>query len=50
MRLSSVSSAVDGLENVASSSAEDDSDAMCFPVIGEPDAEIADEGDAIDLH
>jgi hypothetical protein len=31
-------------------SAEDDSDAMCSLVIGEPDAEIAIEGDAIDLH
>ena len=31
-------------------SAEDNSDAMCLPVIDEPDAEIAVEGDAIDLH
>ncbi len=31
-------------------SAEEDSDAMCFPVIREHDAELAVEGDAIDLH
>jgi len=31
-------------------SAEDDSDAMCFPVIGEHDAALAVEGDAINLH
>ena len=31
-------------------SAEDDSDAMCFLVIGKHDAEVAVEGDAIDLH
>jgi len=31
-------------------SAEDDSGAMCFLVIGKPDAEVAVEGDAIHLH
>jgi hypothetical protein len=31
-------------------SAEDDSDVMGLPVIDEPDAEIAGEADAVDLH
>ena len=31
-------------------SAEDDPDAMCSLVIGKHDAEVAVEGDAIDLH
>ena len=35
-------SSTNGLRSVT---AEDDSDAMCFPVVGEPDAEIAVEGD-----
>jgi hypothetical protein len=31
-------------------SAEDDSDAMCVPVIGERNAALAVKGGAIDLH
>ena len=31
-------------------SAEKDSDAMCLPVIGEHDVELAVEGDAVDRH
>ncbi len=31
-------------------SAEADSDAVCFPVIDEPDTEIAVEGDVVDFH
>ncbi len=40
-------SSTNGLRGVT---AEDDSDAMCVSVIRQPDAEIAVEGDAIDLH
>ena len=38
------------LNGLRSVTAEDDSDAMCVSVIRQPDAEIAVEGDAIDLH